>query len=238
MFKFGHTNRPIHFMDSTLMDSAHAEEYVEMPNTHDILEGPESGLQDSELLRTWNEFILTIRMLQENWQRINASADKITCANLRLLHNNFRNNASYKTLLHDLKHNQQRPGSDYHWPVLTNADSGCSVIGINKDQTHDSNLNKLIGDFEFHSVINSLIETTPSSALFMYLIISGKLLVSRNTSEPNSNSSLSDQKTYAITSYKTGDVLMIHDEYANRIVDIRAGQKHTQIFGVYIAGKQ
>ena len=200
-----------------------------------IVEDPVPDItQDQDLQRSWHEFTTGMRMLQKHRQRINASADKIACANLKLLHHNLRSSAKYKAVLSHLKQELKNQSLFYHWPLSKKQSVGCSIIGIRKQNRHGTNLNQLLGDFVFRYFNLDTNSLAQGRATCMYLVMSGKLLVSRHTSEIRSTQRSKLQRTYSITSYKPGDVLMIPDGGIEKIVDIRANQKHTRLFGVYI----
>ena len=199
-----------------------------------IFEGTPASTQDPALRKNWNEFNTGMKMLQKYWQRFNARADKIACANLQLLHNNLRASTTYKDLLHDLKQYTRQHSFIYHWPLSETDDAGCSIIGFNRETTKEINLNYLLGNFSQRYFDNSTPRTAAGTPTYMYLVISGKLLVSRDTSELHRWNNDHQEKTYSITSYKSGDVLLMHENENHKIVDIRTNQKHTSLFGVYI----
>jgi hypothetical protein len=191
--------------------------------------------QDQEIQRSWHEFNSGMRMLEKHRQRINASTDKIACANLRLLHNNLRSSAKYKSVLSLLKQDQKNHSLFYHWPLSTGNSMGCSIIGIHKQTRNDANIKQLLSDFVLRYFNGDKTDFNLTSATCMYLVMSGKLLVSRHTTEIPSTRNSNLRKTYSIHSYKAGDVLMIPGVDVKNIIDIRATQKHTQLFGIYMA---
>jgi hypothetical protein len=192
-------------------------------------------VQRPELHRIWHEFMTGMQMLYKHGRRTNACAEKVTGANLRLLHNNLRVTTTYKELLTHLKRHCDNQTLFYHWPLSDNHKADCSLIHIAKASRQETNLNHVLGDFVFR-YFNERIQSgnrQTHSATCMYLVISGKLLVSRTTSETRSSGSGNTKKTFSITSYKSGDVLLITEKDKQHIVDIRSNQKHTQLFGVY-----
>ena len=201
-----------------------------------IVEGPAPfPQQDHDLQRSWNEFTTGMQMLHKHWQRMNARADKIACANMQLLHNNLRSTAQYKHVLSNLKQQRQNHSLIYHWPLLENDHAGCCIIGLSKNTQQAVNANHRLSDFVFPYINNNHSGFGKEQSTCMYLVISGKLLVSRNTSVTTSIQRDHPEKTYSITSYKTGDVLLVQGEEKQKIIDIRTNQKHTRIFSVHFS---
>lgn len=198
-----------------------------------LFETPPTPLQIPELQKNWNEFISGMQMLYKQRERITASVDKIACANLQLLHSNLRASAYYKDLLHDLKQYTQQHTLFYHCPLTENYQAGCSIVGYSGKAATETSLKELFINHIPHQLENTGI--SKQSVTYMYLVINGKLLVSRNSSVPQSLLSSLHEQTYSISAYKSGDVLLMRDDQEQKIIDIRSDQKNTQLFGVYIA---
>lgn len=197
-----------------------------------VVNGLPPSLQDPDSVRNWKEFATGMQMLYKHRQRINASVDKIACANLQLLHSNLRASAGFKNFLKELKAYIQEQSVFYHWPLTDNQQAMCSVTGFNKNTGTDTNLKDVMKKLTYRASTGI---ANGTSATGMYLVVSGKLLVTRDKSATHPAVNRQHKKLYSITTYKTGDVLLMRDDDTQRIVDIRTNQKNTLLFGVYIA---